>query len=91
MVSELHALPFRKRWLRSYPSSVVHLRGLVAFSLLLDQLSFGVDSKDPAVRNPNLLVGIGILQDSAVIQLTSASVQTLQYTGVTMYKKTVWL
>lgn len=59
--------PFKKKTVLLFSNvisihlSPAYLRRLVAFSLLLDELSFWVDGKYPGFRHSNLLIGICIL------------------------------
>lgn len=59
------------------------VRGLVSFSLLLDELSFWVDSKYPGVRNTNLLIGVSIIGPVAECCVERLSVGVEQVPDVT--------
>ncbi len=47
----------------------MYLRGLVAFGLLLDQLSLRVDCEDPTHWNSHLLIGKHILCGDKTVDL----------------------
>lgn len=60
------------------------LRGLVAFGLLLNQLSLGVDCEDPANRDSNLLIGKHILQRETQVTPQAMKNLSIKYTNMTI-------